>query len=488
MNLALGLTFQALNLMHPPCTTTTQTPMCIERIAPSRQPMNQINALYPSMHQSAISGISLKHILDDKPSDSGVSKEKYKGIQARLQDKLTSSPINQDDHTNKVFDSLNSHQRQTHDIPLNKDSNKLSSTSEIVYEKALLPTVTGKVGVLLASHGDIDNLTELECYTKTAVMKNRAAPIPDFSRKTVAQVGWLAVQKGIIEQYKAIGINTHYRDHSAVQAKALEQALRAKGIDAEVYYGFNFTKPFIANALEKMRQDGVENIVIFNQGAQYSTATGAENFRDVQDYFSSHENFPKKIIGIKEFSNDTRFRQLLADRVLMDIDRIFKDVPYDDISILLGSHGLPKTLQKKGDPATNQMKTAATAIKARLPAALEVKQGFLDDDFIPGVAWTHPTAEELADEIAQSGRKHILLDGRLSFTVHHRATLYDLNVQTKKAILERVPDATVVLADNFDGDPDLADLLADITIDSLLNQADIENIEVSSINVANHKN
>ena len=113
------------------------------------------------------------------------------------------------------------------------------------------------------------------------------------------------------------------------------------------------------------------------------------------------------------------------------------------------------------------MINAVNDIKTRLPEGLLVKHGFLNDNFFPGVEWIHPTAEELVDSIVQSGRKHILLYGRLSFTVHHRATFYDLNVETRQKILELLPDAQVVLADNFNSDPELARLFADLTIEAL---------------------
>lgn len=342
--------------------------------------------------------------------------------------------------------------------------------------QARLPSGFGRVGVLIASHGDIDDLDEAEDYAKTAVLKNRAVPLPDFTRGIASKLGWLLVRNDIVNQYEAIGIKTNYRQNSEAQAKAIEKALRGMGIDARAYYGFNFTKPFIAQAMAQMRKDGIEHIVVFNQGAQYSSATGAENFRDVQEFLAETGDYSPSVVGVKQFSDDPRFRALLARRLQEDVDRIFPGVPYEDICILMGSHGLPNILQEKGDPATRQMLAATADIASRLPEALEVKQGFLNDDFFPGVSWTHPTAEELADEIAASGRKHILLDGRLSFTVHHRATFYDLDTEARDAIQAQVPDAKIVLADNFDGDPALADLMAQLAIESLMGQGDIEQL------------
>jgi ferrochelatase len=344
----------------------------------------------------------------------------------------------------------------------------------------------GRVGVLLASHGDIDNLDELEQYAKTAVLKNRAIPLPDFLRVPAAQLGWLFVRDGIVDQYESIGLETHYRERSAEQARAVAQALQARGVDAKAYFGFNFAPPFVADAMEQMRRDGVEHVVVFNQGAQYSFATTAENVRDVQEFLNAgsdkNEPFRPSAVGVRQFSEDPRFRDLLVRRIKEDIDNTFPGVPYSDICVLMGSHGLPKPLQEKGDPATQQMAAATEDIRQRLPEDLKIFQGFLNDDFFPGVPWTQPTVESLAEEIAATGRKHILLDGRLSFTVHHRATYYDLNTEARDAIQALAPDANIVLANNFDGDATLADLIAEITLEALAGKGDIERIAVVDSN------
>ena len=324
-----------------------------------------------------------------------------------------------------------------------------------------------RVGVLLASHGDIDSLSELENYAKTAVMKNPAVPLPSFARGIASKLGWLAIRKEIINQYHAIGEHTNYRANSELQAEALEKALETSGIEADVFYGYNFEQPFVADALEAMQKDNVKHIVVFNQGAQYSYATTAEDFMDVHDYLDDNKEFAPEVLGVKQFSDDPRFRSLLSKRLVESIEKAFPGVPYEDICIVMGSHGLPEPLLEKNDPAVAQMINAVNDIKSRLPEGLLVKHGFLNDNFFPGVAWTHPTAEELVDSIVQSGRKHILLDGRLSFTVHHRATFYDLNVETRQKILAMMPDAQVALADNFNSDPELARLFADLTIEAL---------------------
>jgi len=156
------------------------------------------------------------------------------------------------------------------------------------------------------------------------------------------------------------------------------------------------------------------------------------------------------------------------------------------VLIFLTSHGLPKHLIDKGDKATKQMLDAYAVIKDDLLArGYQVEHGFLNDDFFPGARWTSPKATVRAEQIVEDvtlgkreAPKHVLLDGRLSFTVHHRATLFDADIEARE-ILEtprgpawsRYKGAEVKLAPNFDSDPKFAALLATLTTEALAGKA-----------------
>jgi protoheme ferro-lyase len=335
-----------------------------------------------------------------------------------------------------------------------------------------------EIGVMLASHCDIDDPdTELESYVKTAFLKNSGIPIPDWIRPALSGIAYDLAIGEVRRQYDLIG-PTRYRENSAKQVDALNAVFRARGLRAKAYLGCDFTTPTIDDALDEMRADGVQKYVLINKGAQYSAATGGEHMQDVLHYYEEHPNFrPEQFVMLKEFSSDSRFRKLLGDVLLRDIEKYFGDKPKSDVCVLLGSHGLPLAMVKSGDPATEQMLEVVDDIKERL-SDYPVYHGFLNDDFFPGAEWTTPKAVDVAFEMRKASCPYVLLDGRLSFTTHHRATLYDMNVEARE-ILED-PDlqptgephplytpAEVVFLDNFDGDEGLAELYADIAEEAL---------------------
>ena len=339
------------------------------------------------------------------------------------------------------------------------------------------PAREEKIGVLLASHGDIDDVgAELKDYISVSFQHNVGIPLPLWSRQVLTPPAYALSVKTVTDQYDIIG-STHYRAHAELQRAAVTAALRARGLNATAYLGFNFTTPYIEDTVEQMRKDGVTTIVVFNKGAQFSYASSGENMEDVLTYLNSHPDYDARAVGYREYSDDDRFRTLMATVLDRDAKKLFPGVSEGDICLFVASHGLPMWLINKGDPAVPQMKAAVEAIRGKLPG-YRVYHGFLNDDFFPGAQWIGPKSIDLAPKLLADGCRNIMLDGRLSFTTHHRATLFDLNYETRNVLMApaRLADGSydftwkapkVILADNFDGDPAYAELMATLTEEAL---------------------
>ena len=106
-----------------------------------------------------------------------------------------------------------------------------------------------KVGVLLTSHGDIDEMEEIEPYVRSAFLKNVGVPLPRFIREIVQDPAYWVAKDGIIEQYEIIG-PTRYRANANLQAEAISSALMDRGLKANMYVGYNFMPPFVEDAVE----------------------------------------------------------------------------------------------------------------------------------------------------------------------------------------------------------------------------------------------
>jgi protoheme ferro-lyase len=343
-----------------------------------------------------------------------------------------------------------------------------------------------KVGVLLTSHGDINDVkTELRGYVREAVLRNPGLPLPKWVRPAVDAAGWPLQKDNLLSQYAATG-PTRYKENTELQAAAVTEALKKKGVDAKTYYGFNFMAPFIDDAIAKMKADGITDIVIFNQGAQNSVATMGESVMETEAALKARPDYKPEVKAVLSYNDDPRFERLLGDRIIEDAKKAFPGSKPEDTLILMTSHGLPLRMVEQGDNATKEMMELYGKVKARLEKeGYQVEHGYLNDDFFPGAEWTSPkakvVAEKLVEDVIYNRReapKNVLLDGRLSFTIHHRATLFDANTEVRDILTEpsgpawsRFKGTQVALAPNFDGDPRFGELIADLAVEALAGKA-----------------
>ena len=356
-------------------------------------------------------------------------------------------------------------------------------TTEDAAESLATAAIQPKIGILLASHGDIDDTdSELEDYIKVSFQKNVGIPLPNWSRGILTDPAYRLSVKTVRDQYDIIG-PTRYRENSQKQVDAVNQALKKVKLNARAYMGFNFTKPFIDETMATMRQDGIDTIIVFNKGAQFSYASSGENMEDALTYLNNHPDYDARVIGYRQYSDDERFIDVMTKAIKKDAKTLFPGVAAKDICILLGSHGLPTWLIDKGDPAIEQMRAAVKTLREKL-SDYRVYHGYLNDDFFPGASWVGPKAVQVAPDLVKDRCENVLLDGRLSFTTHHRATLYDMNYEIRN-ILEKQPLARggaidrswrkpkVVLAPNFDSDPNFASLIVQLTQEAIAGKGPI---------------
>lgn len=333
-----------------------------------------------------------------------------------------------------------------------------------------------KIGLLWASHGDIDNAAkELEDYIKVSFQKNPGIPLPFWSRGVLTGPAYLLSVKTVREQYDLLG-PTNYRSISEAQAAEIDKQFAKVLPNAKTYLGYNFISPYVDDTVAQMKKDGITTIVVMNKGAQFSYASSAENMEDVLKSLEKKPDYDVKVYGVTHYDDDARFVDVMAAALRDDAARLFPGKSPAQVCLMLGSHGLPTWLIKKGDPAIEQMKNTVERLRKALPE-YKIYHGFLNDDFIPGAEWVKPDVGDLAPTLVEEGCENVLMDGRLSFTTHHRATLFDMNIEVKKIFAEKSAEmiaagqrkepVNAILAPNFDSDPRFAKFIAEKTKDIL---------------------
>jgi len=336
-----------------------------------------------------------------------------------------------------------------------------------------------KIGVLFSSYGDVDDVsTELRPFIRTTLTDPDILPLPQWARVLVADFGWYLKKKGLKKEYEAIGGRSNMRALSWAQANGVAELLRNRGYDAAAYVGFTMTFPLVSEALGKAQAEGVQKLFVFYQGAQYSKVTMGIIFRHVREYLKSHPEWNVRVIGIRSFSDDARFLELLTRRIDRQWTTTLASYAGDEVCLFFPVHGNLRYLRNEGDPYVVQIERLAKQLRNAYPES-PFFIGFQNHGEIPLLRWTQPSTERSLKKIAQNNCPAVLINGLLSFTVDNLETLYDHAVDEPEFLAQELvrnsrPLKMVVVEKMFNDDPDFVELMADLVEEADQGQGDLE--------------
>jgi ferrochelatase len=272
----------------------------------------------------------------------------------------------------------------------------------------------GGWGVLLLAHGAPDRLGDIPAFLLN-VREGR-------------KLSQAAVNE-IVRRYTLIGGSPLLR-LTTLQAERL-----AKLLGRPVYLGMRNWKPFISEAVLKIKADGLERVVALCLAPQNSRASISLYkkclFEDVErlapdvqvDFIESWHDHPALVEA---------FRQ----RVATALARVQAEAG-GPVPVIFTAHSVPEKTIQGGDPYEQQVRETA-ALVAR---ALDLKEFGVafQSQGMTAEPWLGPTVESLIDQLAAQGRcsagialrtcgsSHVLL-APVGFVCDHVEILYDIDV------------------------------------------------------------
>jgi ferrochelatase len=205
---------------------------------------------------------------------------------------------------------------------------------------------------------------------------------------------------------------------TTLQAEAL-----AKLIAHPVYVGMRNWKPFILDAVRRLRDDGVERVVAVCLAPQNSR-TSIGLYRKylleaveqvcpgmVVDFVESYHDHP----GLIE-----AYRQRAVAALLSAREETGGPVP-----VIFTAHSVPERTIAEGDPYEQQVQETAALVARAM--GLTVYRLAFQSQGMTAEKWIGPTVESEIDELARVGCRNILLIP-VGFVSDHVEILYDIDV------------------------------------------------------------
>jgi ferrochelatase len=321
----------------------------------------------------------------------------------------------------------------------------------------------GRVGVLLLNLGGPEQLDDVRpfLYNLFSDPEIIRLPIP-WLQKPLAWMIANSRAKKSQENYKQIGGGSPLRRITEEQAQALQEELRQKGQDVQVYIGMRYWYPFTEEAIARIKRDGIQELVILPLYPQFSISTSGSSFRLLDQIWRDDPSLNDiDYTVIPSWYSRPGYLRAMADLIAQQLDQY--DNP-NDVHIFFSAHGVPVSyVEEAGDPYQREIEQCTALIVKTLNRPNAHTLAY--QSRVGPVEWLKPYTEDAIAELAAQNIQNLLVVP-ISFVSEHIETLQEIDIEYREVAEEagihnfqRVPALNthpVFIAD-----------LADMVIDAL---------------------
>ena len=274
--------------------------------------------------------------------------------------------------------------------------------------------MSGLKGVLLMAYGTPEHLSDVESYYRD-ILGGRE-PSPEAAAT-------------LVERYRAVGGGTPLLEITRSVADLLEQRLNRGGGDPSwrVYVGMKHWHPYIAEAVDGIVADGVDELVALPLAPHYSRmSTGG--YRDAVARGMAQVSSSPPTLFIESWHANPQFTALIAQRIGDALAR--SDADPSDVEVLFTAHSLPVRIIDEGDPYPEELAESAATVAQT--AGIASWRFAYQSAAKTGMPWLGPDILESIEQIAHEGGKNVLL-APFGFVCDHLEILFDVDITAKRA-------------------------------------------------------
>jgi protoporphyrin/coproporphyrin ferrochelatase len=287
----------------------------------------------------------------------------------------------------------------------------------------------GRLGVLLLNLGGPEQLSDVRPFLFNLFSDPEIIrlPIPALQKPLAWLIATSRFQKSQAN-YAKIGGGSPLRRITEEQAKAIEQQLRSRGADATVYIGMRYWNPFTDEALQQIKQDGIEELVILPLYPQFSISTSGSSFRLIDKIWQEQPSLkPAKYTVISSWFDRAGYLQSMAELIAKEIDKCPNP---DQARVFFSAHGVPTTyVTEGGDPYQMEIEQCANLIMKTLNRPNEYTLAYQSK--VGPVEWLQPYTEDAIKDLATQGVVDLVVVP-ISFVSEHIETLEEIDIEYRE--------------------------------------------------------
>ena len=309
--------------------------------------------------------------------------------------------------------------------------------------------------------------------------------------------------------YDSIGGGSPILKYSRNQAALIAQSISERyHVDVKTYIGMRYWHPFTEEALELIRADKIDALVILPLYPQFSISTSGSSLRLLQEEFAKQQS-TGGLYGnmihtvVPSWYNRPGYINAVSSLLCKEIDAFtdeeinfaIKEAPNEKpIHVLFSAHGVPKSYIDAGDPYQKQIIECVDAISKVLPYTnVEVHLSY--QSRVGPIEWLRPYTDDVLPTLGERGIKNLVVVP-ISFVSEHIETLEEIDIEYRE-LAEESGIINWKRCPALNTDPTFISDMADLVIEALSEPAqtvteacvanmvsDLVDAESDSINIA----
>ncbi|KAL4340462.1 hypothetical protein GQ457_08G000210 [Hibiscus cannabinus] len=294
-----------------------------------------------------------------------------------------------------------------------------------------------KLGVLLLNTGGPETLNDVQPFLYNLFSDPDVIRLPrlfQFLQRPLAKLVSVFLAPRTKERYAAIGGGSPLRRLTDEQADALRMALEGKNLQADVYVGMRYWYPFVEEAVEQIKRDGITKLVVLPLFPQFSISTTGSSIRVFRQIFEGDAYLSRLPVSvILSWYQRQGYIRSMADLIEIELAKFAKP---EEVMIFFSAHGVPISyVEDAGDPYKDQMEECVYLIMQELKARGNGNDHTLAYQSRVGpLQWLKPYTAEVLVELGRNGVKS-LLAVPISFVSEHIETLEEIDMGYKDLAL-----------------------------------------------------
>ena len=232
----------------------------------------------------------------------------------------------------------------------------------------------------------------------------------------------------VAHHYEAVGGKSPLNEITERQARAVEKALRQKGLALPVYVGMRNSTPFFADTLRQMARDGAKKVLGFILSSHKTEASWERYQKNIADARAELGGHAPEVDYCTPWHDHPLFIQSWAER----IEASFAELPAERrraTPLIFTAHSLPTPMAALSSYVADVQATARMIAAAlgheRWSVAYQSRSGR------PSDPWLEPDVNEAIRQIAQekAGEAGV---APIGFVCDHVEVLYDLDIEARQ--------------------------------------------------------